>query len=100
MDVVTFYAVPNGTTEEILYNIDKEIFDNNLCKKRFGIDGYLIGFSSTSDEVMIRLITYWHGMWSHTREDVRKGFLQVSLDPSQDQNARQLLQTFGGNGVK
>ena len=44
-----------------------------------------------TDAFQIRQISYWYSMWSHRRDGVWKGFIQVSLDPTEDILALQTL---------
>jgi hypothetical protein len=39
----------------------------------------------------VRWISYWYSMWSHRRDGLWKGFVQVDLDSAQDPAAFQLL---------
>ena len=39
----------------------------------------------------VRWISYWYSMWSHRRDGLWKGFVQVDLDSAQDPAALQLL---------
>ena len=39
----------------------------------------------------VRWISYWYSMWSHRRDGLWKGFVQVDLDSTQDPAALQLL---------
>lgn len=41
--------------------------------------------------VTIQRVSYWYSMWSHRRDGVWKGFVQVDLDPMQDPFAAQAI---------
>ena len=48
------------------------------------------------DALQVQSITYWYSMWSHRRDGLWKGFVQVDLNPSQDADARAVLNISGG----
>ena len=94
IDVVTFFYIPEGHTEESLDDAFPDLFYPSAMKRDFGIDAYLMPIELNDLETFIRDVVYWHDMWSHTREGpmtregTRKGYVQVDLDPSEDESAR------------
>jgi hypothetical protein len=84
LDVVTFYQLPDGETQQSLTQKNKNIFDTAHLKSTFAIDGYftMLGLPVNAEE--IETITYWYSMWSHRRNGLWKGFVQIDLAPSQD----------------
>ena len=94
IDVVTFFYIPEGHTEESFADEFPDIFYPSAMKRDFGIDAYPMPIDLSDLDAFIRGVVYWHDMWSHarggpmTREGTRKGYLQVNLDPSEDESAR------------
>lgn len=91
IDVVTFFDLPAGLSEMDVVNLDPALFDHDLVKATYKVDHYPSVLGKTLDAFQIRLISYWYSMWSHRRDGLWKGFIQVSLDPAQDIDALQTL---------
>jgi hypothetical protein len=91
LDVVTFYNLPKGETQHSLLSKHTDIFSSVFLKKRFSIDGYFLSLGTPSNAQQIKSILYWYSMWSHRRDGLWKGFIQVDLDISQDENAYTIL---------
>jgi len=91
LDVVTFYAMPTGQSQQSLFAGKTYLFDNTQLRQDYKIDGYFreLGANISSDN--ITMITYWYSMWSHRRNGLWKGFLQVDLDSANDEEARNRL---------
>ena len=85
IDVVTFFY---GTDNTALH---RELFDTNITKPNFDVDGYGVELGKPLDIGTAAEIGYWFGLWSHRRDQVWKGFIQVDLDPSEDPSARRRL---------
>ena len=94
IDVVTFFYIPEGHTEGSFADAFPDFFNPPAMKRAFGIDAYPMPINLNDLETIIRRVAYWHDMWSHTRggqmtrEGTRKGYVQVDLDPSEDESAR------------
>ena len=91
VDVVTYFALPTGVSEADLVTRDPEIFDHDKVKAAYQVDHYPFVLGKSIDAFQIRQISYWYGMWSHRRDGMWKGFIQVSLDPAEDILALQTL---------
>ena len=96
IDVVTFYYVPDGRTDESVYYASPGVFDNARVKDVHKIDSYFVALSQTDSEIVIELAAYWYSLWSHTRDEKWKGYFQVSLDPDEDEAARTELNRMSG----
>jgi hypothetical protein len=96
LDVVTFYQLPAEETQLSLTQKNKDIFDQAYLKSTFAIDGYFSMLGLPVDDKRIKHITYWYGMWSHRRNGLWKGFVQIYLDPSQDTEANKILEINKG----
>lgn len=95
VDVVTYFYLPDGESQETLYHKNTLIFDNGQVKKAYRVDAYFCPLDGNVCENHIQQISYWYSMWSHCRDSfVWKGFLQTSLDPIETESAMQLLRTF------
>jgi hypothetical protein len=91
LDVVTFYQPPAGETQQSLTQKNESIFSPVYLKSTFAIDGYffMLGHHVPAEE--IKKITYWYSMWSHRRNGLWKGFVQIDLDLSHDTEANKIL---------
>ena len=92
IDVVTFYNMPSGETQQSLAQKNSSIFNLLYLKTTFAIDGYFFMLGNPIDVKEIKIITYWYSIWSHRRNGLWKGFVQIDLDPSQDAEANKILE--------
>lgn len=92
IDVVTFFKLPPGQTQESLWDQVHQLFDIELTKQNFRVDGYPMVLGDPLEEWYVHQISYWYSMWSHTRERIWKGFVRVDLNRAEDNVARQLLE--------
>ena len=97
IDVVTFFELPEGQTQRSLAEKNKDIFDIQYLKNTFSVDGYFTQLGQPTNQQQVKNIAYWYSMWSHRRDGVWKGFIQVNLDPTEDVDAKQLLVLYGGD---
>jgi hypothetical protein len=49
-------------------------------------------------EALIERATYWYGIWSHRRNGLWKGYLQLDLAPDEDTTAGPALTRITGTG--
>ena len=84
IDVVTFFRIPDGQTQESIMGNFPNLFDRFAMKREFGVDSYLLSLGHAT----IEDIRYWRDLWSHTRDRQAKGYLHVELDASEDESAR------------
>jgi len=96
MDVVTFFALPQGLDQLSLLQRHPKLFDQKHVKTTYKMDAYFIVLGQPTNEWQVRNIAYWYSLWSHRRDGLWKGFVQVDLDPSQDGDARAILNLAGG----
>lgn len=96
IDVVTFYKEPTGVTQEALLDGHPDIFsyEQEKVKARiesFKVDSYI--FSLSGDPAYLHEQTcLWHDTWSKRRNNVRKGYVSIDLDPKDDEEAKALVQ--------
>ena len=91
IDLVTFFYIPDGETAETLLRNHPSLFDGGELRTRYSIDAYYLQLNQTTPEDIIKESTYWHSLWSHTRDRLWKGYLQVDLSDEEDEQARRLL---------
>ena len=96
IDVVTFFYIPDGHTEESFASAFPDFFNPRAMKWDFGIDAYLAGINLNDLETIASRAAYWHDIWSHTREGLRKGYVEVDLDPGEDEAVRAALNRMNG----
>ncbi len=92
VDVVTFFTLPAGVSDEAAFvarNLD--LFDPSLSKKRFRVDAYAMVIGNLLEVADVQQISYWYSMWSHRRNGIWKGFVQVDISPNGDQVEVELL---------
>ena len=90
VDVVTFFELPPGATQETIYRANPMLFNHVHVKTTFHVDGYPVDLA-TPPRLLVGSSAYWYSMWAHRRSDQWKGYVQVELDPAQDGPARQAL---------
>lgn len=91
IDVVTFFYVPEGHTEESVARGFPELFEPSALKRIFGVDAYPVAIDLNNVKMIVDHATYWYSLWGHTREGLWKGFVEVDLDPGEDESARAAL---------
>ena len=96
MDVVTFLALPQDLDQRSLAQRHGSLFDQKHVKTTYAMDAYFAVLGQPTDQWQVKNITYWYSLWSHRRDRLWKGFVQVDLDQSQDGDARAILNLAGG----
>jgi hypothetical protein len=96
MDVVTFLNLPQGLDQQSLAQRHGSLFDQKHLKAAYSMDAYFVVLGEPLNAGSIRHVSYWYSLWSHRRGGLWKGFVQVDLDPSQDGDARAILNLAGG----
>lgn len=91
IDVVTYFDLPPGLVELDLVAQNPELFDHDKVKEKYKVDHYPIVLGKALDAYQIRQLSYWYSMWSHRRDGLWKGFIQIGLDPAEDAQALQAL---------
>ncbi|SFM70294.1 DUF6932 family protein [Marinobacter zhejiangensis] len=96
VDVVTFFYLPAGETQGSLAGRAQTLFDHSRLKQVYNVDAYFSILGQPLSSPMVKQISYWYSLWSHRRDGLWKGFVQVSLAPDQDAAATQVLLAKGG----
>ncbi len=104
IDVVTFYKLPVGKTQQDLHAQTPDIFPNNrdsqqTMKANYHVDAYTVHLGMVSER-LVKQGTYWYSMWSHRRNQIWKGYVQVDLAPVEDAAALAALANLGNLGAQ
>ncbi|QYJ23861.1 hypothetical protein KYT87_11930 [Achromobacter sp. ES-001] len=91
VDVVTFLHLPNGLDQAALVARNPRLFDQTYVKDTYHVDAYWEVLGRPLKAESVQSVSYWYSMWSHRRDGVWKGFVQVQLEPSEDLVAVQVL---------
>ncbi len=91
IDVVTFYRLPEGATQQSFAPRLGDLFDHDEVKRRYRVDAYWVDLA-TEPTRLVERSAYWYSMWAHRRTDAWKGFLQVDLARVEDVVARLALE--------
>jgi hypothetical protein len=84
VDVVTFYHLCSGQTQQNLLTANPQLFFPQNTKQVYQVDAYFVQLNQPSPEPLVRQSAYWYSLWSHRRNDLWKGYLQVDLAPGED----------------
>lgn len=99
IDVVTFYRMPQGYTQASLMPLIMPLVDTTASKASYCVDGYTFELDRPLSKFDVRQTAYWYSMWSHRRDGIWKGFVQVDLDPATDVICGTLLQQKIAGGL-
>lgn len=91
IDVVTFFQIPDRQTQQEFLTHNRHLFDNSQTKPAYKVDAYPFVLGEPLQSYHAKQIAYWYSMWSHTRSQDWKGFLQVELDSDGDQECLSIL---------
>jgi hypothetical protein len=91
VDLVTFFHLPGGMDQRSLARNHGHLFSPNRTKAQFHVDAYPCVLGEPTDHRHVKQIAYWYSMWSHRRNGLWKGFVQVDLSPQEDEAARRAL---------
>lgn len=78
IDLVTFFKVPAGQTQETLFAAHPNLFDQGAIKTQLHIDSYWVCLNSET-RFLIHNAAYWNSLWSHRRNATWKGYIQIDL---------------------
>lgn len=91
IDVVTFYHLPGDHTQSTLQAARPSLFSTKENRTRHKVDAFFVALDQSQPEYIVRMSAYWYSMWSHTHDNVWKGFVQIDLDGSEDGQANDQL---------
>jgi hypothetical protein len=98
VDVVTFYHLPSGVTQRAVHESNPSLFDHDGAKAAYQVDAYPVCLDRPP-EFLVERSAYWYSVWSHRRNQAWKGYVQITLDHSDDGTAAALLAASGGTGA-
>jgi len=84
IDVVTYYHLPTGKSQFDLLQAQPATFDHGKVKAEYHVDSFFVQLSSAAPESLVERSAYWYSVWSHRRDGIWKGFLQIDLAPNED----------------
>lgn len=99
VDVVTYFYLPSGETQATLAAKAGGLFSNPHVKATYSVDAYPHVLGEPTSANHVRRFSYWYSMWSHRRDGMWKGFIQIDLDPQEDVGARQALSVIQAGGA-
>lgn len=98
IDVVTFYYLPVGQTQQIFHKNYPELFNRKYNKTTYHMDAIFIDLNGGVPEFLIANAAYWYSLWSHRRNAMWKGYLQINLSPTDDNIAKENLDAIMNRG--
>lgn len=96
MDVVTFMHLPEGETQQSFASAHPSIFDHLDTKTRFHVDAYFVPLDDNRPACLVERSAYWYSVWSHRRNGQWKGYVQIGLSATDDEEARGELKRAAG----
>ncbi len=104
LDVVTFYRLPAGQSQQDVQLLAPHLFPINRTaqeqlKATFHVDAYLVHLGMIPERLVERS-AYWYGLWSHRRNQLWKGYVQINLAPTEDAAAGAAIAGLGNPGAQ
>ncbi|EFG85379.1 hypothetical protein F1645_13670 [Novacetimonas hansenii] len=96
VDVVTFAFLPVGQTQVSFFPTLQPYLDRDRVKTTYKVDHFI----RILPQVNIHDVCYWYSLWSHRRDGMWKGYVEVDLAPTDDTHAAGLLATKIGAGFQ
>lgn len=95
VDLVTFCHRPAGATATLDWrdfnSSNSALLRSRLVKPVYKCDAYFVDLDSKPVANVVNQTRYWFGLFSHRRDKVWKGLLQVPLPVSSDDNDASLI---------
>jgi len=92
LDVVTFYTMPTARSQQALLADYSKIVDAVRWQEEYRVDAYFIQADYANLIENVQIATYWYSMWSHRRDGLWKGFIQIDLASTHDTEAKNRLE--------
>lgn len=93
IDVVTFFRLPVGQTEQAFFEQHAALVERSAVKAVYHVDSFFVPLDTTHLRYFVRQVALWNTLWSHTRELEWKGYLEVDLLDPEDSAAKALVAT-------
>lgn len=97
LDVVTFFNLPANKTQQDLLAANPALFEHGQLKTTYKVDAYLVHLGMVPER-LTRQSAYWYSVWSHRRNSLWKGFVQIELAPTEDTVAVATLTNLESQG--
>lgn len=97
IDVVTFYRLPAGRSQREALASAPQLADTKQMKRSYHVDGYMVDLA-TKPELLVRHAAYWYSVWSHRRNRVWKGYIELELGTVEETNAVATLASLSDEG--
>ncbi len=91
IDLMTFFKLPAGQTQETLFIAQPALFNRGAIKTQLHIDSYWVCLNS-EPRSLIHNAAYWNSLWSHRRNATWKGYIQIDLSPMNEDDLLAELQ--------
>ncbi|MEP2774430.1 MAG: hypothetical protein ABJQ29_15620 [Luteolibacter sp.] len=98
IDVVTFYHLPPPLTQRELISSSPQLFDPVATRATYSVDSLNHQLGGKLSNYDVRQISYYYSMWSHRRNGMWKGFLEVDLSGEENERAISLLEHLQREG--
>lgn len=98
VDVVTYFYLPEGHTQETFFQNYPQLFDLHHNKTTYHVDAYFTVLNGSIPELLISDCAYWYSVWSHRRNALWKGYLEIDLSQTEDHIARERLNRVMSQG--
>jgi hypothetical protein len=98
IDVVTFYYLPAGHTQQSFQVKHPELLRRKYNKNKYRMDAFFINLNDGAPEDLVSKSAYWYSVWSHRRNALWKGYLQLDLSPTDDTIAKDSLNRMTNRG--
>jgi hypothetical protein len=95
IDVVTFVHAPLAHADS---DEDVSVLEHDSVKAAFKVDSYIVELDLLPPRELTSWSAYWYSMWSHRRNQAWKGFLQVEMAPTEDEEALSWLTLLDAKG--
>lgn len=90
IDVVAFIDISNEQVGKLTDEQLQLLIDKDHIKNIYSVDFFTQSLQDVPEDI-VKMTSYWYSMWAHDRSYNWKGFLSVTLDPSGDSKAKELL---------
>jgi hypothetical protein len=86
IDVITLYRRPahlrtDRAGWQALVGANRELFLPPVVKLTYNCDAYMIDLDSSNPFSLVDQVRYWFGLFSHKRNGIWKGMVQIPLCP-------------------
>ena len=100
IDVVTFFKLPDGKNQTELSTAHPDLFNHGHVKNTYLVDSYTHQIGLPMERFDVHQVSYWYSMWSHRKNSMWKGFVQVDLSDADDQLALSILEQIEREGAQ